>query len=67
MPTVSAAFGMLADRARAKAPPRPEQEDLEDDHDDDHGHRDRALVQEHLEDPADERDLRSAPAVGGTG
>ena len=48
---------MLPDRARAESPARAEQEDLQDDHEDDQRHRQRPLVEEHLEQPADDRDV----------
>ena len=48
---------MLADGTRPQAPARAEEEDLEDEHEDDHRHRDRSLLEEHLEDPADDRDV----------
>ena len=57
MPTVSAALRVLADGPRPQAPARPEQQDLEHDHDDDERHRDRALVEERLEEPADDREV----------
>ena len=48
---------MLADGARAQPPSRAEEEHLEDDHEDDHRHRDRPLLEEHLEQPADDGDV----------
>ena len=57
-------LGVLADGPGAQAPARPEQQDLEDDDEDDDRDRDRALGEEHLEDPADDRqvDQRSRAA-----
>jgi len=49
--------GVLADGSRPEAPARPEHQDLEDDDEDDDRHRDRPHGEEHLEQPADERQL----------
>ena len=57
MPTVSAARG-CSPTARVRRPQRVRNSsDLEDDDDDDQGDRERALAEDRVEDPADERQV----------
>src|SRR6266545_4931860 len=49
-------LGVLADGARAQTPARAEERELRDEDQHDHAHRDRALVEEHREERAEERE-----------
>ena len=57
---------VLAHRAGPQSPSRAEEQDLQDEHEDDHRHRDRSLLEEHLDQPADDRDVDDLLAEGGT-
>ena len=51
---------VLADGARAQAPARAEEEDLEDDDEEQQGDRHRSLGEERADDPADDREVPEA-------